>query len=180
MYVIPVGTDQYVWVSKGLVYELTPLTDFPQPEAYKKEMESLTQNWHIVYRDRLALADQNIIAPMLSRLYSDAFVSIGNVFAETYKDNVNALVYYQKAKAVDASNAEPLVAMALIQSDRRETCNQAIKNVEAGLMLNSIKKAFYQSAFKIYKRCGVDGKKVEEVKKIYKELFKEKVDSLSF
>ena len=78
--VLAVQNKEYVWVPRGLTYQLLPLTKVPSEKEYVQLAQHDLSIMHIPYRERLQPSEQNLITPNIPRLYSYAVLAAGDSF----------------------------------------------------------------------------------------------------
>lgn len=175
MYNISVGNKNYNWVPLGLIRELVPVSKLPTKDIYIQEIENIISNYHIIYRDKMLLSDQNIITPSISRQFSLSFADIGDYFYLHYNDNKNAYKYYNLAQAVDKDHSLPIAKIAILQGDENK-CKEAIKNIDQSIAMYKVYRPYYTFALRIYNKCKIEKAKINDLKVRYKNLFEKDLE----
>lgn len=175
MYQFPVGKN-YMWVPKGLVFELMKIEDIPQKDEYLKDVNTLTQNYKIAYREKLLPSEQNNIAPSISRHYSNAFNHIGDILYIRYNDLSSAFSYYSRAQIIDPQNSLTYAKLGIIQAEFPAQCSLAVENIDTSISMYKIYRPYYTFALKIYNKCKIGENKIKDLKTRYKNLFLKDLD----
>ncbi len=171
MFQFPLGRKDYMWVPKGLVFELTKVSEIPDKEEYLKQVAEITKQYHIAYRDKLIPSEQNNIAPYMSKQYANAFNHIGDFLYVRFNDLQNAYSYYSRAQIIDPQNPLTYAKLGIIQAEYPNQCNLAVENIDTSIEMYKIYRPYYTFALRIYKKCKVEEKKISELKTAYKKLF---------
>ena len=171
MFQFPLGRKDYMWVPKGLVFELTKKSNIPDRDAYIREMREITKTYKIAYRDELLQSEQNNIAPYMSKQYANAFNHIGDFIYVRFGDLSSAYSYYSRAQIIDPQNPLTYAKLGIIQAEYPAQCNLAVENIDTSIEMYKIYRPYYTFALRIYKKCNVREDKINDLKVRYKKLF---------
>lgn len=171
MFQFPLGRKDYSWIPRGLVFELMPVADIPGKTEYLKQVNEITKQYNIAYRDKLLLSEQNNIAPYISKQYANAFNHIGDFLYVRFNDLQNAYSYYSQAQIIDPQNPLSYAKLGIIQAELPAQCNLAVENIDTSIEMYKIYRPYYTFALRIYDKCKVKEEKINDLKSRYKKLF---------
>lgn len=171
MFKFSIGRKDYIWVPKGLVFELMPVSEIPPKAAYFSEVGKIIKQYHIAYRDRLLPSEQNNTAPYMSRQYANAFNFIGDYLYVRYDDRASAFGYYLTAQMIDPQNSLTFAKLAIVQAELQGQCRWAVENIDTSITMYKIYRPYYTFALRIYDKCDVSDPKIDKLKSDYKKLF---------
>lgn len=171
MFQFPLGRKDYMWVPRGLVFELMPVENIPDKKDYLIQSHTIVRQYRIAYREGLLPSEQNNIAPYMSKQYSNAFNHIGDFLYVRFNDLSSAYSYYSKAQKIDPQNPLSYAKLGIIQAEYPAQCSLAIENIDKSIEMYKIYRPYYTFALRIYNKCNVSGVKIRDLKNRYKSLF---------
>lgn len=174
--VLAVQNKEYVWVPRGLTYQLLPLTKVPSEKEYVQLAQHDLSIMHIPYRERLQPSEQNLITPNIPRLYSYAVLAAGDSFYIAYDDAKRAVGYYRFAAVIDPDSSAVYAKLGIAQAELPNQCQQAVENMDTAISLYRIYKSYYTFALRVYQKCHVPEKKITDLKQKYKQLFTKELE----
>ena len=169
-------TKNLVFIPKGLVYELIDKKNIPKKQDYLKEVESILSKTHKIRSSTLTLAETNLLTPEIPLIYSNALVRIGDFLVNQYNDPVAAMHYYRRALWYDEQNPTALAGLGLSQFKADHDCQKAITNIQVAINNYPIYQIYYEQLYLVYRKCEVDKKSMENLKKQYFTNFKKDLE----
>lgn len=166
----------YIWVPRGLTFELADKKEIPQKNIYLAETEKIVELLHIPRREKLAPSEKNLLTPEISYYYSLSFVEIGEFIKLQYNDPKSAIPFYEKAIWADNENPIAYGNLGISQYKALNDCNESEKNVKKAIFYYSVGKAYYAYLYTIYEGCQKEKKAITDLKDKYHSLFKEDIN----
>jgi len=177
----PVNFDKdFVWIPRGIVYELMYRKDIPSREVYLKDSAAIWKNLHAPTRKNLLLAERNLTITSISTIYSNGLLQTGDFFIDAYNDVPTGLTYYKKAIDVDDENAGAYEKTSYANFLMTKNCDQTEKDLRNAIFFSdtpSTSKREYANLFYLYKLCDKK-ERANELKKEYFDVFHESFDSI--
>lgn len=173
---IEIASKNMIWIPKGLAYELVEEKDIPVKEDYLKLINSQWLSYNVPRRKELSIAERNFTSSFLPMDYSLMMKSTGDFLLSQYQDSRRALEFYQKALQIDDENIGLYHNLGTLQYLVSKDCNGAEENFNKAISNSPFSKNYYLSLYIVYKECKKDQEAILDLKKRYKELFKESID----
>lgn len=170
-YPYPVAVENHVFLPRGMLSELIPSNNIPEKEEYLKTLNANLKTLSIPKRGSLLPSEQNLITPSISRVYSSAFVAIGNALIAYYDSPKDAAKYFEEAIAIDGRNSLAFAGLGVAQARIPKQCDKAQKNSEEAINIYPLYSPFYEMLYTVYKTCNVSKERQQALEKLYKMKF---------
>ncbi len=165
-----------VLLPKGLVFELISKEDIPNKGTYLSEVENLLRRIKVKQREKLALSEQNFIAPEVPFIYSMGIVRIGDYLINYYKDYQKSEHYYRRALWIDDSNSEAYAGLALSLFHVYKDCDQSLQNIKQAISIYPIWRNYYIQEYYFAKNCKRSDKVLDNLRRQFKVRFNQDID----
>ena len=141
-------------------------------------MISVTNNlsrFHIPQRDKLALSEQNLITPSITRAYSFGLVNVGTILNNYYQDPKSAIKFFEDAISVDNMYPTAYVKLGVLNFNLEKDCKKSLENIKKGIELYPIYERFYETLKRVYLKCNVPQEEIKALESKYQSLFKKEL-----
>jgi hypothetical protein len=164
---LPVKNSPFSWIPSGLSYQLVFNNDLPSEKEYIQQTESLWNKLKVPLGVR-SFAEGNLTISDIYAYYSDSLLHTGKYFADIYKDNNQALKYYQKAMEVDPQNYNPYQFLGSYYL-ANGNCSLAELNFKQVLSLAPYQNLIYYLLYYDYQSCFKSQAKANQVVSDYRK-----------
>ncbi len=171
---IKLNNTDFVWLPRGIGYQLIERKNFPSIEDYRKMFPSDFADIDIPERAKLLPHERNLTTSDIPTYYADSFVKIGDVFFNEYADFSAAAKYYKYATVIDPEFSKGYAGKSRVES-QYGNCSDADKDMKKAIDLYPIEKSYYYFWYFNAVNCYKDPKKIDVVSQYYKRIFNEDI-----
>lgn len=160
----------YVWLPRGLVFELRHDSDTPGLDEYKKMLESDWSKINIPVRDSLSIADRSLTISDIPTYYADALTTNGLFLFTKYHDTDYSFNLFNRAIRTDPQYSKGYAARSQIYNDKLE-CNKAEEDIVKAVNLAPAEIQYYILWYLYEGECLKDENKKNFVASQFKKIF---------
>lgn len=159
------------WIPYGLTLQLVDSSHIPSHTAYTAEQEYIWSHMHIPIFSNKSLAEKNVTIADIPNSYANAMLLIGNYYLSRYKDNKEALKWYQQSRTVSPTYEKTYSSLGVYYLTIQQQCSAARDNFTKALALNPIDPLNYFLLYATYTGCLHDNYAANTVKARFEKQF---------
>ena len=160
----------YLWLPRGLVFELRQDSDIPGLNEYKKMLESDWSKINVPVRDGLSIADRSLTISDIPTYYADALTTNGLFLFTKYHDTDYSLNFFNKAIRTDPQFSKGYAARSQIYNDKLE-CSKAEEDIVKAVNLAPTEIQYYILWYLYEGECLKNENKKNFVASQFKKMF---------
>lgn len=161
----------YVWLPRGLIFELRKDSEVPEKEEYIKILKSDWGKINAPTRDTLSIADRSLTISDIPTYYADALITNGLFLFTKYHDTDYSLFLFNKAIQTDPQYSKGYAARSQIYNDKSE-CKMAEENITKAISLAPTELQYYLLWYMYEGECLKDENKKNFVAMQFKKIFR--------
>ncbi len=171
---IKLNNPDFMWLPRGIGYQLIERKNFPKIEDYRKMFPSDFANIDIPERTKLLPFERNLTTSDIPTYYADSFVKIGDIFFNEYADFSAAAKYYKYATVIDPEFSKGYAGKSRVES-QFGNCSDADTDMKKAIDLYPIEKSYYYFWYFNAVNCYKDPKKIDGVSQHFRQVFNEDI-----
>ncbi len=171
---ININNNDYVWLPRGIGYQLIRKDKFPKIEDYRKLFPSDFENINVPERGKLKIYERNLISSDIPTYYADSFVRIGDIFYNYYADFSAAAKYYKYATIIDPEFSKGYAGKSRVAS-QYGNCKDSELDIKKAIDLYPIEKSYYYFWYFNALNCFKDKNKMQIVNDYFTNTFHEDI-----
>lgn len=165
----------FVWLPRGLTFELIKDSDVPDEEVYKKVAMSDWSKINVPTRESLTIAERSLTVSDIPTYYSDAITTTGLFLFTRYHNTGESLMLFNKAVQTDPLYSKSYAARSQIYNDKGE-CSQAEENIKKAISLAPAEPQYYILWYLYERDCLRDENKKNFVGSEFKRIFRSDIE----
>lgn len=167
----PSRGERFVWVPKGLSFELLDSKDdIPKQEDFLNKNLNIWNSFQKFNQGKNSLALGSLTISEIPSIYANALLALGNYNFTEYKDGETAFEFYEKAKDIEPSYYKTYEVLGVYYSDLKN-CNKTEENLNKAINIYPFDRISYYLLYYNYKNCSKSEIKAKEVIKLYEKLY---------
>lgn len=167
--------NSFIWLPRGLVFELIKDEEIPSEDDYKKIVLSDWNKINIPVRKNLTVAERSLTTSDIPAYYADALVTAGLFIFSRYDDSNFSMDLFNKAVKTDPLYSKGYASRSQVYS-RNGECIVAEKEIRHAISLLPTESTYYLLWYLYQKDCFKNEKQKKYVADQYRNIFRRNID----